>query len=65
MQDLAQLECLACRAGEPQIREDEIAEFAPQLPEWHIVERDNMKQLERVFKFKNFAQALAFTNNVG
>ena len=30
-----------------------------------MVERDGIKRLERVFKFKDFAEALAFTNKVG
>jgi 4a-hydroxytetrahydrobiopterin dehydratase len=30
-----------------------------------LIERDGIPRLERVFKFKNFAQALAFTNQVG
>jgi len=35
------------------------------VPDWQIVERDGIKRLERVFKFKEFAEALAFTNRVG
>ncbi len=30
-----------------------------------IVEREQVKRLERGFKFKNFVDALAFTNKVG
>ena len=65
MQDLTQFKCVACRGGEPTVTDAEIAEYAPQIPEWQIVERDNIKHLERVFKFKDFVQALAFTNKVG
>lgn len=36
----------------------------PQVPEWQVKEVDGMKRLERVFKFKSFAQALEFTNKV-
>jgi 4a-hydroxytetrahydrobiopterin dehydratase len=43
----------------------EMAEFMPQVTEWQIVEREGIKRLERTFKFKNFVQALAFTNKVG
>jgi 4a-hydroxytetrahydrobiopterin dehydratase len=35
------------------------------VPEWQIVERQNIKRLERLYKFKNFAEALAFTDKVG
>ncbi len=34
------------------------------IPEWQIVERENIQRLERTFKFKNFVQAVAFTNQV-
>ena len=30
-----------------------------------MIERDDVPRLERVFKFKNFVDALAFTNDVG
>ena len=43
----------------------EIAVLRPKVPEWQVVEREGIKRLERVFRFPNFAQALAFTNRVG
>ena len=45
--------------------DDEINILHPQIPEWQVKEVDGVKGLERVFKFRNFAQALAFTNKVG
>ncbi|MHB2019193.1 MAG: 4a-hydroxytetrahydrobiopterin dehydratase [Candidatus Xenobia bacterium] len=57
--------CEACRVGAPQATPEERAELLRQVPEWHIVTRDGEDQLERVFTFKNFAEALAFTNQVG
>ena len=65
MSDLHQMKCVACRAGEPTVTEDEINMLHPQIPEWQVKEVDDVKRLERVFKFKNFAQALEFTNKVG
>ena len=65
MQDLTQLKCVACRGGEPTVTEAEIAQYAPQVPAWQIVERAGVKQLERAFKFRDFVEALAFTNKVG
>lgn len=65
MTDLHQMECAACRAGEPTLTEGEIYMLHPQIPEWQIKEVDGVKRLERVFKFKNFAQALEFMNKVG
>ncbi len=65
METLTQLKCVACRAGEPPATAAEIDAFMPQIPDWRIVERDGIPRLERIFKFKNFADALAFTNRVG
>ena len=65
MTDLSQQKCVACRGGDPALTETEIAELQPQIPEWQVKEVDGMKRLERVFKFKNFVQALEFTNKIG
>src|SRR3990172_13045248 len=62
---LNQLKCVACRGGEPTVTEAEIVEYQPQIPDWMLVERDGILRLERTIKFKNFAQALEFTNRVG
>lgn len=64
MSELVGLKCVACRGGEPTATDAEIAAWHPQVPEWQIIERDGIKRLERVFKFKNFVQAVAFTNKV-
>jgi len=65
MSELAGMKCTACRGGEPTLTNAEIAGLQPQVPEWQVVEREGIKQLERTFEFENFAQALAFTNQVG
>jgi 4a-hydroxytetrahydrobiopterin dehydratase len=65
MTTLAQFQCIPCRGGEPTLTADEIAGLKPEAPDWDIVEKDGILRLERVFKFKNFLQALAFTNRVG
>ena len=36
-----------------------------EAPEWRVIEREGVRQLERVFAFPDFAAALAFTNRVG
>lgn len=36
----------------------------PHVPQWQLVVRDGIPQLERVFKFKDYAQALEFTNRI-
>ncbi len=62
---LRQERCVACRPDSPRVSGQEIQELSPQIPDWNIVERDDIPRLERVFKFKNFVEALAFTNRVG
>jgi 4a-hydroxytetrahydrobiopterin dehydratase len=65
MTDLSKLKCVACRGGEPTLTDAQIAEFQPQVPEWQVKEMDGVKRLERLFKFKNFVEALEFTDKVG
>jgi 4a-hydroxytetrahydrobiopterin dehydratase len=37
----------------------------PNIPDWSVIVVDGVMQLSREFDFRNFAQALAFTNRVG
>lgn len=65
MSDLKQQKCEACNAEAPKVSDEELAELMREIPNWTPVSRDGVMQLEREFKFKNFKQALAFTNRVG
>ncbi len=65
MDILAHMQCVPCRGHEPTVSSKEVAELMPQIPEWVLMEQDGIKKLERHFKFKDFAQALAFLNLVG
>lgn len=65
MDDLAARQCVACRADAPHATEDEKRHFMLQLPQWQIVHVEGMDRLTRSFTFKNFADALAFSNEVG
>jgi 4a-hydroxytetrahydrobiopterin dehydratase len=62
---LVGLKCIACRAGEPAVSEAEMAAYQPQVPDWAVVERNGVNQLERLFRLRDFAGALAFTVRVG
>lgn len=64
-QALEQMKCVACREGEPTVTQAEMERYLAEVPGWKVVERDGIKRLERSFKFKDFVQALAFTNRVG
>lgn len=65
MTNLSQFKCVACRGGEPTVTDAQITEYQPQVPEWQIQEVDGVQRLVRVFKLKNFIEAIAFTNKVG
>ena len=65
MINLAAGKCVACRGDEPILTDAEIEDLLLQVHQWQVKEVDGMKRLEKVFKFKNFAQALEFTNKIG
>lgn len=62
---LDEMKCVPCRGGMPALTNAEIDRYYRQLQSWSVVERDGIKRLERSFQFKDFAEALAFTNRVG
>ncbi len=63
MTQLAERRCEPCRAGVPPLGAEEIAPLRAQLDDaWEVVDAHH---LQREFRFKNFAQALAYTNRVG
>jgi 4a-hydroxytetrahydrobiopterin dehydratase len=65
MEALKEMRCVACRSDAPTVTEAEIAELQPQVPEWKITEQEGIKKLSRLFRFDDFANALAFTNALG
>jgi 4a-hydroxytetrahydrobiopterin dehydratase len=65
MEQLTEQKCEACRAGAPTVTPEEIARLHPQVPDWQIIVEDGIRKLNRRFDFKNFKQAIAFTDAVG
>jgi 4a-hydroxytetrahydrobiopterin dehydratase len=65
MINLAAGQCLPCRGGEPTLTEAEIEDLMFHVPQWEVVTQNAILRLQRVFKFKNFVEALAFTNKIG
>lgn len=61
--ELAQKTCTPCRGGIPPLTSSEAEALLPQASGWQLL--DNGTRLERRFKFKTFAAALAFVNRVG
>jgi 4a-hydroxytetrahydrobiopterin dehydratase len=63
MAGLADQKCIPCSLGTPPLTGDELDSYRKQISdEWKLVERHH---LERKFSFKNFREALNFTNEVG
>ena len=63
MSSLTQKECVPCKGGHPPLKGAQLTALSSQLaPGWQVVGEHH---LEREFKFPDFGQALAFTNQVG
>ncbi len=62
---LARERCVACRRNSPRVTHEEIAVLHPIVPDWELTDTDGIPRVERTFKFRNFADALEFTERVG
>jgi 4a-hydroxytetrahydrobiopterin dehydratase len=63
MAALAEKECVPCNGGVPPLKGNDLSKLASELmPGWQVMREHH---LEREFKFKDFREALNFTNRVG
>jgi 4a-hydroxytetrahydrobiopterin dehydratase len=63
MSKLAEKECVPCKGSTAPLKGGDLSALAAELgADWKVVEEHH---LEKEFKFKNFRDALAFTNRVG
>lgn len=63
MSDLAAKKCVPCKGEVPPLKGSRLTELASQIdPAWRVVEEHH---LEREFKFRDFREALDFTNRLG
>ena len=60
--DLTKKHCVPCEGGLPPLDRAQVARYAPQTPDWKAAD-DNLS-ISREFKFKDFAEAMAFVNKV-
>lgn len=65
MSALSEQRCEACRADAPKVSEEELRALMHEIPGWAVEVRGGIMQLERVFNFSDFREALAFTSRVG
>ncbi len=64
MNELTQKHCSQIRSDTPAIDALEIGQWTEKVPDWRVVEKNGVPRLEKVFKFENFRQAMAFTYKV-
>lgn len=63
MNELASRECVPCKGGVPPLKGQQLIDLQRKLGhEWNVVDEHH---LEKTFTFKDFREALAFTNQVG
>lgn len=63
MSELAKKECVPCKGGVPPLKGNDLTVLLEQLGNgWKIVDEHH---LEKEYKFKNFREALEFTNKIG
>ncbi|WP_293130587.1 4a-hydroxytetrahydrobiopterin dehydratase [Microcoleus sp. bin38.metabat.b11b12b14.051] len=65
MEPLLKEHCAACLPNSPRVTAHEIIQLKPQIPDWNLIEKNGIPQLERAYKFRDFKSAIAFTNSVG
>ena len=65
MTKFAQKTCFACQFDAEPATQHEIDTFLTNNLEWTLVSKNDIKCIERVYKFDNFQDALRFTNLVG
>ena len=65
MTELSEIKCEACSADAPKVTSEEKVSLMKEVPDWQIETRDQVEQLERIYKFRNFVSAMDFANQVG
>lgn len=61
--ELADRQCVPCRGGVPPLKGDALEAFRKQIgAEWTIMDEHH---LEKTYRFKDFLEALDFTNAAG
>ncbi|WP_193073919.1 4a-hydroxytetrahydrobiopterin dehydratase [Pseudomonas sp. FME51] len=64
MNKLKEQHCEACRADAPRVTDQERESLQREIPDWQVIDVAGEHQLMREFRFRDFAAALVFTNQV-
>lgn len=65
MASLSKESCEACKADAPRISDADLRVLMPNIPDWGVIVVDEVMRLTREYSFKDFEQAMAFSNRVG
>lgn len=61
--DLSKKKCVPCQGGVPPLKGDSLKKLHQQLEkDWKVIDEHHLK---KGYSFKNFQEALAFTNQIG
>ncbi|AMG02528.1 4a-hydroxytetrahydrobiopterin dehydratase [Vibrio mimicus] len=61
---LDELRCEACSADAIALTSAEQQQLLSELDGWALIHREGIAQLEKIYRFKNFKQAWAFSNHI-
>lgn len=64
MNELAQLHCSPITASTLRINDQDVSQLKAKLAGWRTYEKDGEPRLEKIFEFKDFRQAVTFTDQV-
>ena len=64
MTSLSSEKCVACRQNSRRVSQIEIEQLKSQIPEWNLLDDNDILKLNRTFKFQNYGAAAKFTWNV-
>lgn len=65
MNGLDHMLCIPCPAGSAPMPDAQCQRLLNSLPGWELATVDKSVRLRRTFAFKDFNEALAFTNRIG
>lgn len=63
MSELATKKCVPCEGDFPALTPEQAKDYMEHISSWTLAE--DAKSISRTYRFKDFAEALAFTNKVG
>lgn len=65
MEELSNLKCSVCGSGDKALTLHDIERYDMDVPEWDVVDSDDVMKLMREFHVKNFKEALSLTSQIG